>query len=105
MFYLTKYMFDSIPVSVTLCLQSEDSSLEYSLVVFRAVNEKYGGFDLMLLPQFFTHYFGGGCRGRKTVADDGFRWSVDSQWRTDRVTGRWFEPLFQRQRSDSELCR
>jgi len=42
-------MFDSVPISVTLCLKSEIDSLQCSLEVFCIIDEKYG-FDIVLLP-------------------------------------------------------
>ena len=59
-------MFDSIPISITFCLKSEPGSLQCSVEVFPTIDEKYGGFDIVFLPQFCEKYFSeGGCRGRK----------------------------------------
>jgi hypothetical protein len=51
---------------VAFCLKSEPGSLQCSSEVFRAIDEKNGGFDIMFLPQFFEKYLGkSGCSGRK----------------------------------------
>ena len=47
-------------------LKSEPCSLECSVEVSRAINEKDGVYDIMFLPQFSEEDFGkSGCRGSK----------------------------------------
>jgi hypothetical protein len=46
---------------VATYLKSESSSGKRSLEVFRAVDEKYGGFDIVLSTQFAQENF---CEGR-----------------------------------------
>jgi len=59
-------MFDSVPISVEFYLKSEAGSLQCSLEGFCTIYEKYGGFDIVLLSQFFEQDFGeSGCSGRK----------------------------------------
>lgn len=66
-------MSASVPISVTSCLKSEPDSLQCSLEVFRITDEKYGGFDIVCLPQFFEKDFGeSGSRGRKQLQIENF---------------------------------
>jgi len=59
-------MFGSVPISVAFCPKSESGALKCSLVVFRAIYEKYGGFDIAFLPYLFGKDFcETGCGGRK----------------------------------------
>ncbi|SDX83090.1 hypothetical protein SAMN05216564_1201 [Halopenitus persicus] len=47
-------------------LKSEPSSGKRGLEVFRAVNKKHGGFDIVFLTQFAQENFcEGGCSRRK----------------------------------------
>jgi hypothetical protein len=51
---------------VATYLKSEPSSGKRSLEVFRAVNKKHGGFDIVFLTQFAQENFcEGGCSRRK----------------------------------------
>jgi hypothetical protein len=65
----SKDPFDSIPISVAFMLKSEASSLESSLEVLSAIDEKHGGFDIVFLPQFAEEEFGESGRGRRKEAD------------------------------------
>jgi len=49
---LPKNPFDSVPISVARHLKSESSSLKCSLGGLSAIDQKYGGFDIVLLLQF-----------------------------------------------------
>jgi hypothetical protein len=60
----SKQAFDSVPISVATDVESESSSVKCSLEVFRAVNKKFGSFDIVFLAQFAQENFseGGRCR-------------------------------------------
>jgi len=51
-------MFDSVPISVALCLQSASVPLQCGSEVFRAVYEKHGSFNIVVVPQLCEKYLG-----------------------------------------------
>jgi hypothetical protein len=61
--------FDGVAISVTTRPKSELSSLQRSLEVLSAINEKDGGFDIVFLSQFTEKDLGESCRGRRKETD------------------------------------
>lgn len=68
-FQLSKDPFDGIPISAAKCLKSEACSLKCSLEVFRAGDEKHGGFDIKLLSKFAQKDFGESRGSRRKEQD------------------------------------
>lgn len=47
--------------------------MQCRLEMFRTIEEKYGGFDIVFVPQFFEKDFGeSGCSGRKQPKIENF---------------------------------
>ena len=64
--YLSKDTFDSSPISVAFSLKSQPCSVQCSVEVSCAVDEKDGVFDIVLLLKLSEKYLGkSGCRGSK----------------------------------------
>jgi hypothetical protein len=58
--------FNAIPISAAFVWKSESCSLECSLEVCRAIDEKHGVIDIVFLAEFLQEVFSQyGCRGRK----------------------------------------
>ncbi|GGK79784.1 hypothetical protein GCM10009067_35160 [Haloarcula sebkhae] len=49
---LSKDPFDGVPISVATHLKSESSSLQCSLEVLSAIDEKDSSFDIVFVPKF-----------------------------------------------------
>jgi hypothetical protein len=65
-FYLKENTFDATPISAAFVLKSEPCSLECSLEVCRAVDEKHGILDIVFLAEFLEEAVSQrDCRGRK----------------------------------------
>jgi len=59
----SKDPFDSVAISVATHLKSESSSLQKSLEVLSAIDEKDGGFDIAFVPEFVEEDLGECGRG------------------------------------------
>jgi len=51
-FKFSKDSLDGVPISISFSLKSEPSSGQRSLEVLSAIDEKYGGFDIVFLTKF-----------------------------------------------------
>ena len=51
-FYLTKYTFNNVPISMFLVSKSEPRLTKYGLEVFCSIDEKHSIIDLMFLSEF-----------------------------------------------------
>jgi len=61
---LTKNAFNGISISVVRYLKSEAGWVECRLEVLSAIDEKFGGFDVVSVAEFAQENFGErGCRG------------------------------------------
>jgi hypothetical protein len=64
-FEFSKDPFDSIPISVAAHLKWEAGSLECSLEMLGATDEKRGSFDIVFLAEFAEEHLGDCGRGRR----------------------------------------
>ena len=57
-FEFSKDPLDGVPISVATYLKSEPSSGQRGLEVLSAIDQKYGGFDIVFLAKFSQKNFG-----------------------------------------------
>ena len=72
MLQFSKDPFDSVVISVETHLKSESSSLQCSLEVLSAIDEKDGGFDIVFMSEFAEEALDEcGCGGREQARGAG----------------------------------
>ncbi|WP_444542729.1 hypothetical protein [Halomicrobium urmianum] len=98
----SKNPFDSIPISVARYLKPEACSLECSLEVLNAINEKFGCFDVVFLLEFAEKYFGesGGRRRKKPDVKQLVRSGIASGVQPELLI---VDPLSRPAQTDSEI--